>query len=113
MIKDFIDLNNQKLEQIAQETRRRAYEIIECKGATYYGIASCVTDICEAILFDQKQIFPISCYIKEYDTCLSMPVVLGVHGVESIVPTHLNETEQKQLQESAIKIKKITSTLGI
>ena len=48
------------LDKIAEEVKRSAYEIIERKHATYYGIAMSVKRICEAIVRDEKSIMPIS-----------------------------------------------------
>ena len=44
------------MERIAEEVKNSAYEIIEKKGATYYGIAMSVKRICEAIVRDEKSI---------------------------------------------------------
>ena len=40
--------------------KNSAYEIIEKKHATYYGIAMSVKRICEAIVRDEKPILPVS-----------------------------------------------------
>ena len=57
--------------------------------------------MCEAILLNQKIIMPLSTYIPEYETCLSMPAVLGENGIEKIVPIPLNKQEQQKLSLSA------------
>jgi len=94
-------VNQENLNQIAEETRKKAYEIIDCKGATHYGIAACVATMCQAIIFNQKLVMPLSCYIPSFDVCLSMPAVLGENGIENILPIPLNEKEQQQLAHSA------------
>src|SRR5262249_38971624 len=43
-----------ELNTLASAAREQAYEIIRCKGATYYGVASCVTTYCKAIVSDSK-----------------------------------------------------------
>jgi L-lactate dehydrogenase len=101
----FSELTSKKLADFAQQTINKAYEIIACKGATYYGIASCVASLCETIFFNQKRILPLSVYIDEFDVCLSMPVVLGEQGVESYLTLPLNEQEREQLEKSASVLK--------
>ena len=98
-------LTQKELDQIAQETKNKAYEIISYKGATYYGIATCVAALCRTIIFDQKRVTPVSCYIKEFDVSLSMPVVLGVNGIEKILKIPLNNQEERLLAQSVEALK--------
>ena len=95
--------------QIEDEVRNSAYEIIEKKRATYFGIAPSVTRICEAIIRDEKSIMTASNYWHELhgvkDVVMSMPAIIGSSGVEFQIPLHLNEDETKHLQESAQTLK--------
>jgi L-lactate dehydrogenase len=103
----FPDIQKADLPQIAQKTREYAYKIIECKGSTYYGIAACVARICNIILYDKKEIIPISWYHKEYDACFSLPAIVGRNGVEKIIPINLDTAEQQQLQQSIEVLNKL------
>ncbi len=96
---------HQQLKTFEQQAKNEAYEIINCKGATYYGVATCVAQMCEAILYNQCLVLPVSCYIKELDVCLSMPTVLNEQGIAKIITIPLNEQEQQQLQTAAQKLK--------
>ncbi len=98
-------VTQKELDHIAHETKNKAYEIISCKGATYYGIATCVVALCRTIIFDQKRVTPVSCYIKEFDVSLSMPVVLGAKGIEQILTVPLNTKEEEQLARSIKALK--------
>ncbi|TET34511.1 L-lactate dehydrogenase [Candidatus Dependentiae bacterium] len=104
-LQDF-SLTENDLERIARETRDKASEIIKCKGATFYGIATCVAALCRTIIFDQKRVTPVSCYLEQYDLCMSVPVVLGKNGVDSILQLPLNKREKEQLNQSAEAIRK-------
>lgn len=103
--------HKEQTEQIAEKVKNSAYEIIERKHATYYGIAMAVKRICEVIIRDEKSILPISSMMHgEYgidDVVLSMPAIVGKHGIENKVPIMLNEEEQKRLRVSADTLKKI------
>ncbi|MCK5632684.1 L-lactate dehydrogenase [bacterium] len=106
-ITEFYEIDNNSLDQFLQLSKNKAYEIIKYKGATFFGIAACVSEICESILFDKKYVVPLSTYIKEFNVCMSMPVVIGENGIENIIHIPLNNEEQKLLKISADKIKKI------
>jgi len=99
------------LDKIAEDVKNSAYEIIERKHATYYGIAMSVKRICEAIVRDEKSIMPISSIMEgEYgieDVALSMPAIVGKDGMESKVPISLNYDELNKLQNSAKTLKKV------
>ena len=91
--------------EIATKVKNCAYEIIERKQATYYGIAMAVKRICEVILRDEKSILPVSVLMEGAygirDVVLSMPTVVGKDGAETQVPIALDDEELKKLQESS------------
>lgn len=97
--------------EIAEDVKNSAYEIIEKKKATYYGIAMSVKRICEAIVRDEKSILPISSIQHgQYGiegVALSMPAVVGKNGVETLIPIELNEAEQTALRHSADTLKQV------
>lgn len=99
------------MREIAEKVRNSAYEIIEKKQATYYGIAMAVKRICEVIVRDEKSILPVSVMMHGAygidDVVLSMPVILGKNGIESRVSILLNEEEKQRLKESAEVLKSI------
>lgn len=95
----------QEKDVISQETKNRAYEIISCKGATNFGIAACVTAICQAIVWNKQEI-PVSFYQPKYDVCMSAMALVGPKGVEKEVPHELSPHEEELLELSAKAIKK-------
>ena len=99
--------------RIAESVKNSAYEIIEKKRATYYGIAMSVKRICTAILHDEDCVLPVSSLmVGEYgleDLCISLPTVVGRDGVVCRVPVSLDEGEMAQLQKSATALKEIIS----
>lgn len=100
------NLTHAKLEAMAEQAKRKAYDIIACKGSTAFGIASCVAVYCQNIVGEAHAVVPVSCYVQEFDVCLSVPVLLGKKGIERIVMPELDERERKQLEVSAATIKK-------
>ena len=121
-LNDFCELrghfrHSENTARIAQEVKNSAYEIIEKKQATYYGIAMSVKRICEVILRDEKSILPISSMMYgEYgisDVALSMPAILGKNGVEMKVPIPLNQEELAKLRESASMLRDVLDDEGV
>ncbi|MBQ9264574.1 MAG: L-lactate dehydrogenase [Clostridia bacterium] len=115
-LNDFCDMRGHyhhqaAMHRIAEGVKNSAYEIIEKKQATYYGIAMAIKRICEAILRDEKSILPVSsmlhgqCGIE--GVVLSMPAVVGKDGMEGFVPIQLSQSEQQALRLSAAKMKAI------
>ena len=102
---DFPQFDQKKMALIAQQTRDKVQEIIACKQATYYGIATCVTAICQTIIFDQKRVTPLSVYIERFKVCLSLPTVLGENGIEQILEPPLDKDEQEKLAYSAEQLR--------
>lgn len=107
-LSNYMQSTEKDLDAIAQAVKHKAYEIIACKGATFFGIATCVSAICRTIILDEKRVTPLSCYVEKFGVCLSMPVVLGARGIEQILDIPMNEKEQKQLMFSAESIKSLS-----
>lgn len=103
--------------EIAEKVKNSAYDIIQRKRATYFGVAMAVKRICEVIVRNEKAILPVSTSMHgEYgieDVVLSMPCVVGSNGIEVQVPVVLNDEEKEKLQESAKILKETISTLEV
>ena len=102
---------------IAEDVKNAAYEIIQRKRATYFGVAMAVKRICECIVRDEKSILPVSTMMHGEQgiegVVLSMPCVVGGDGIETQVPIKLDEDEAKRLRESEDILKGIMAELDI
>lgn len=108
-IDDFLDKETQ--EKIEEEVRNSAYEIINKKGATYYGIGMCLVRITSAILEDKSIILSVSSYDDNNDVCISTPAIVNAKGVEKKIFIPLNEEETKKIENSIKIIKNAIKTL--
>lgn len=88
------------LKDISDYVRDEAYDIIDKKGATYYGIATCVVKIINCILNDEMRIMPVSSYDAFSDTCFGWPSVVGREGVIRRLDLKISEKEGVGLQKS-------------
>ncbi|MCP9261890.1 L-lactate dehydrogenase [Dirofilaria immitis] len=87
----------------------RAYEIIKLKGYTSWAIGMSTGAIASTALRNTRSVCALSVNVKglhgiDQDVYLSLPVVLGENGITHIVKQNLNETEIKQLQNSAAQL---------
>ncbi|QMS90063.1 L-lactate dehydrogenase [Nostoc edaphicum CCNP1411] len=108
------------LEQIQQEyaelTRKRGYNISERKGNTSYGISIVVCQLVDAILRDEKQIFPVSVradsnYGVGSEVVLGLPCIISSQGIERQLVLPRNPHEQRLLEESATKLNEAYNSL--
>ena len=104
-------LSNSELSEIENEVRNAAYEIINRKGATFYGIGMCLVRITNAILEDKNIILPVSSWDKENEICISTPAIVGKNGVKDKIFIPLNEEETTKLVNSIHVIKEAISNL--
>ncbi len=101
--------------KIDDNVRNSAYQIIEGKGATNYGIAGALARICQAIGRNEYAILTVStqhdnvCGVE--DVCLSLPSVVGKRGVHQVIKPHLNNDEEKLLKKSAMMIKEYSDKI--
>ncbi len=91
--------------------RNEAYEIIDRKGATYYGIATCVVQILNSIFNDEMRILPVSSYDTFSDTCFGWPSVVGRAGVLRRLDIKISEHEGIELQKSINVLKDAISQI--
>ena len=109
--------HKENTQEIAAKVKNSAYDIINKKHATYYGIAMSVRRICEVIMRDEKSILPVShmmhgAYGIE-GVALSMPAIVGAVGLEADIPIELSGEEALKLKESADALKEIVDSLEL
>ncbi|KAJ3184335.1 hypothetical protein HDU85_001640 [Gaertneriomyces sp. JEL0708] len=103
----FEQIKNANLDELSEKVMKKAYKIIEAKGATYFGIGGVAASLTESILLNQKHVRPVSHYQPDLGVCLSFPAVVGTTGVVATLKPPLNEQETKKLNESAAALKKV------
>ncbi len=103
-----IMLSDQEKSAIEKEVRNSAYDIIQKKGNTCYGIGVCLMKITNAILGDTNEILSISSYNADHDCYFSMPTVVGSDGAEETYFLEMTEEEHKQISESVSFLEKVT-----
>ena len=98
-------LTHEQEDIIENNVRNAAYEIINRKGATYYGIGMCLVRITNAILGDENSVITVSAYDENNDIYMAVPCVLNKNGIERKIYVKLNEEETNKLQNCVNTIK--------
>ncbi|MFS0866232.1 L-lactate dehydrogenase [Microbacterium sp. 179-B 1A2 NHS] len=94
-----------ELDQIADDVRNAAYQVIRGKGATNYAIGVSSARIVEAILGDQNAVMPVSTVLHDFHgidgVALSVPSVVNSAGAKPIRETSMDAAELDLLRRSA------------
>lgn len=104
--KDLSDLH-----EIYRQVQQAAYEIIERKKATYYGIGLSLNRLIQAIIKDEHAILTVSAYqTGEYgqeDLYIGVPAIVSANGIKEIIKLPLNEVDQGKFNHSCDTLKAI------
>ncbi len=105
----FPEFSEEKARKAYELARTAAYRIIQSKGSTYYAIGVVVSHIVSAILNDTQSVLPVSIPLHNYlgisGIALSVPCIVGKHGVSQTLQTKLNWEEKQQLEKAAETLK--------
>jgi len=109
-------LGDEAIERIVNRTRKGGGELVALMGTSaWYAPGAAVAEMAEAIVRDQKRIFPVCAYLNgEYGQnkiYLGVPVKLGQGGVEEVIEIKLNAEEKKLLTTSAESVKGVMKVL--
>ena len=114
-MKDVMKDNNlpiEDLEKIHKDVINAAYEIIDKKKATYYGIGMSLYRLVKAVLDNENSILTVSTYLKDgqygqNDIYIGVPAIINSNGIRELVDLELNEEEQEKLNNSCRIIKEM------
>ncbi|MCI7241276.1 MAG: L-lactate dehydrogenase [Bacilli bacterium] len=104
-------LSEEEKNKLEVDVRNSAYEIINRKGATYYGIGMCLVRITEAILGDENLVLSVSAYDKENNIYISTPAIINKDGVKDKIYIPLTDEEKEKIKYSIKCIKDAINSL--
>jgi malate dehydrogenase len=110
-------LSEDRVEAIVDRTRQGGAEIVGLlqSGSAFYAPSAAAAEMVDAILLDQKRIFPCAAYLQgEYgidDLFVGVPVKLGASGVEDIIELRLTDEELRDLNDSADAVRDLVQVL--
>ncbi|MEE4257945.1 MAG: malate dehydrogenase [Bacteroidales bacterium] len=109
-------LNDEELDAIDERTKKGGGELVNLMGTSaWYAPGAAAAQMVEAIVDDQKRIYPVCAYLNgEYglkDIYMGVPVILGKEGVEEVIELKLNKREKDMVNESAKSVKEVMGLL--
>lgn len=92
-------------DEMLEQVRRAAPEVVRRKGHTSFAIGMCVRRICEALLRNERTVLAVSTLLQgEYGIAgvyMGTPCIVGKHGIEQVIELELNEREREGMKASA------------
>jgi len=109
-------VSKEKLDAIVTRTKKGGGEIVNLLGTSaWYAPGAAAAQMVEAILKDQKRIYPVCAMLDgEYgmeNIALGVPVKLGKNGIEEIIELKLNKDEMALLEESSGHVRGVMQVL--
>ncbi|MBL1230179.1 L-lactate dehydrogenase [Enterococcus sp. BWB1-3] len=109
------EFSQEDLLKLSENVKNAAYEIINYKGSTHYGIAIALARITQAILQDENSVLPVSVHLEgQYnseDVCIGSNAVINREGIREIIETPLDEDEKKSMQHSIQTLKNMQDSI--
>ncbi|XP_055337357.1 L-lactate dehydrogenase-like [Paramacrobiotus metropolitanus] len=95
-----------------------ATEVIKLKGYTSWAIGMCVGRLAEALLRNQRSIYPLSTMAKgfhgiEQEVYVSLPAVLAENGINAVVNITLTDHEKEHLHKSANELHELFKSANL
>jgi L-lactate dehydrogenase len=87
--------------EIENDVRYANIAIIEGTGASRYGIAAVTARLAKAVLRDERIVLSVGAHHPGYRTTVSLPCVVGAHGVQRVIEPSMSPAEGEALHRSA------------
>jgi L-lactate dehydrogenase len=100
-------------EAVERDVRFANITIIEGNNASQYGIGIVCARLTEAILRDERSVFPVASYQAAYGVTLALPSVVGRSGVVRVFEPPMSAEERAQLERSAEQLRSAGARVGI
>ncbi|HAP15006.1 MAG TPA: L-lactate dehydrogenase [Lactococcus sp.] len=118
-ILEFIVQNNRlevaDLQILSDKVKNAAYEIIDRKKATYYGIGMSTARIVKAILNNEQAVLPVSAYLEgqygEEGLFTGVPSVVNQTGVREIIELNIDPQERQAFKKSVKQLRDVIEKL--
>ncbi|KRK80394.1 L-lactate dehydrogenase [Companilactobacillus nodensis] len=117
-LSDCLDLTDDVKADIETQVRKKGGKIIGLKGATFYGVARSLSQICKAILENQDTVMPVSAPINNHyglsdELYIGTPAIINGSGIAGVIETALSHEEVAKMQHSATKMQEVLDNLAV
>jgi L-lactate dehydrogenase len=86
---------------VEHDVRYANISIIEGIGASQYGIGMAAGHIAEAIVRDERAVFPVGSHNRHFGVTLSLPCIVGRSGVSEVLWPEMSHEEEQAIEHSA------------
>lgn len=101
----------------AKEIKDVAFDIVNRKGSTTFGISSATCSIVSAIVHDSRTVIPVSAWFDgeygEGNVYAGVPAVIGLEGVKELVEYNLASDEIAAFRHSVSLIREYGRKIGL
>lgn len=104
-------LTNEEKDEIEKSVKNSAYEIIEQKGYTNFGVGTCLFELTKAVLCNENVVYTVSTLNDEMDMCYSVPCIIGKDGIQNKLLLKLGVVENQKLNQSISSLKACYNSL--
>lgn len=109
-------IGKEELDKIVDRTKKGGGELVNLMGTSaWYAPGAAAAQMVEAIVGDQRRIFPVCACLKgeygEKEVYLGVPVILGKEGIEEIIEIELDKDEKKLFSDSANSVRDVIKVL--
>lgn len=110
-------LKSDRLDAIEKRVRGAGGEVVALlkTGSAFYSPAASAIQMAEAYMYDQRKVLAAAAWCTgEYglkDIYIGVPIIMSGNGVEKVVEIELNDSEKKQLHDSAGRIKEMMALI--
>ncbi|RMC24386.1 MULTISPECIES: L-lactate dehydrogenase [unclassified Lactobacillus] len=117
-LKDCNGIDDDELARIESDIRQKGGQIIENKGATFYGIAMMLAQIVGTILDNRSIVLPLSAPINgeygiKHDLYLGTPTAINGSGISHVIEANLSDAEMKKMVNSADKMQEVLADINL
>lgn len=106
-----VRLTRHDIPALEDAVRKKGSQIIQRKGATYFGVAECLSLIVRAILENHATVLSVSAPLDgQYGIkglYLGAPAIINAHGIDYVVEYRLSELEKRLMKESGSKMRQV------
>lgn len=105
------EVSNNDLLAIEEDVRKKGSAIINLKGATFYGVATCLANITKAVLTNEALVLPVSAPLKDSDLYIGTPAIIDRTGIASVIEMSLSANEQAIMQKSITTMQEVLNNV--
>ena len=117
-LRNYKEIDDDVLNNIETNVRKKGGKIIANKGATFYGVAMMLTQIVSAILDNRSIVLPLSAPINgeygiKHELYLGTPTAIDGNGISHVIETNLSDIEKEKMLNSANKMQEVLDGIDL